>query len=186
MVTFLLTFWSEVQFKTKFYINFTYLFALSLYIYLTFPPWAGYDGTKSIFQQSNADLNSEFSSSRIYYCIKVEERSLPYYLSITLAQSKIQTASHRIWTLVTRSISYNNNHSTCALMLQKVIDFDGMSTHLGLFYAKRLGNCMHHHHRVMPLAWISLTLSRHFYFWSSFWRFLAHSHIIASIFIKYK
>ena len=52
-----------------------------------------------------------------------KEPSLPYYLSIArerrdgfmhfpkaLAQSEIQTASTRIWTQVTDSISYDDNH----------------------------------------------------------------------------
>ena len=85
---------------------------------------AGYD-TRSIFKQSLTGLNSEFSFSLTNCLTKAEEPSLPYYLPIAggriigfipflrvLVQCEMQSASSRIWTRVTVSISYDDNHYT--------------------------------------------------------------------------
>ena len=81
---------------------------------------AGYD-TRSIFKQSLTGLNSEFSFS----FTKAEEPSLPYYLPIAggriigfipfprvLVLCEMLSVLSRIWTHVTVSISYDDNHYT--------------------------------------------------------------------------
>ena len=85
---------------------------------------AGYD-TRSIFKRSLTGLNSEFSFSYTGCLTKAEVPSLPYYLPIAggriigfipfprvLALCEMQSVSSRIWTRVTISISYDNNHYT--------------------------------------------------------------------------
>ena len=87
-------------------------------------PRAGYD-TRSIFKQSLTDLNSEFFFSKTSCLTKAEEISLPYYLPIAggrmirfipfprvLVLCEMQSVLSRIWTRVTVSISYNDNHYT--------------------------------------------------------------------------
>ncbi len=65
-------------------------------------------------------MNSEFSFSWTGCQTKAKEHSLPYYLLIAggrqmdsslrvLAQNEMWTASSRIWTQVTDSISYDDN-----------------------------------------------------------------------------
>ena len=84
----------------------------------------GYD-TRSIFKWSLMGLNSEFSFSWTSCLTKVEELSLPYYLSIAggriigfipfprvLVLCEMQSVLSRIWTLVAVSISYDDNHYT--------------------------------------------------------------------------
>ena len=51
------------------------------HIYPTLQPQLEYD-TRSIFKQSKAGLNSEFSYSSNGFLIKAKEPSLPYYLLI--------------------------------------------------------------------------------------------------------
>ena len=81
--------------------------------------------TRSIFKQGLTDLNSEFFFSYTDYLTKPKETSLPYYLSIAegriirfipflmlFAQCEMQLATSRIWTRVTVSISYDDNHNT--------------------------------------------------------------------------
>ena len=90
---------------------------------------AGYD-TRSIFKRSLTGLNSEFSFSKTSCLTKVEEPSLPYYLSIAggriigflpfprvLVLCEMQSVSSRIWTHVTVSISYDDNHYTTGTSL---------------------------------------------------------------------
>ena len=85
---------------------------------------AGYD-TRSIFKRSLTGLNSEFSFSEASCLTKAEEPSPPYYLPIAggriigfipflgvLVLCEMQSVSARIWTRVTVSISYNDNHYT--------------------------------------------------------------------------
>ena len=79
--------------------------------------------TRSIFMCRKASLDSEFSFFQTSCLTKAKEPSLPKYLLIavvktnefisftkTLAQSEIQTASRRIWTWVTNSITYVDKH----------------------------------------------------------------------------
>ena len=85
---------------------------------------AGFD-TRSIFKWSLTGLNSEFSFSKTSCFTKAEEPSLPYYLPIAggriigfipfprvLVLCEMQSVSARIWTRVTVSISYDDNHYT--------------------------------------------------------------------------
>ena len=84
----------------------------------------GYD-TRSIFKRSLTGLNSEYSFSNTSCLTKAEEPSLLYYLPIAggriigfipfprvLVLCEMQSVSARIWTRVTVSISYNDNHYT--------------------------------------------------------------------------
>ena len=84
-------------------------------------PQAGYD-TRSIFRQSKAELNSEFSFSKTSCLTMTIKSSLPYYLPIAegrtdgfmpiprvLVQNERQRAVFRIWTQVADFISYDNN-----------------------------------------------------------------------------
>ena len=97
---------------------------------------AGYD-IGSIFKRSLTGLNSEFSFSKTSCRTKVGEISLPYYLPIAggriigfkplprvLALREMQSVSSRIWTRVTVSISYDDNHYTtrtsCILFLLRI------------------------------------------------------------------
>ena len=98
-----------------------------IYIYIHTKPisWVGYD-TRSNFKGTLTGSNSEFFSFSKAGChTKVKDPSLHYYLSIAgrriirfipsprvLALCEMQTASSRIWTLVTVSISYDNNNYT--------------------------------------------------------------------------
>ena len=85
---------------------------------------AGYD-TMSIFKRGLTGLSSELSFSKISCLTKAEEPSLPYYLPIAggriigfipfpriLVLCEMQSVSSRIWTRVTVSISYDDNHYT--------------------------------------------------------------------------
>ena len=85
---------------------------------------AGYD-IRSIFKRSLTGLNSEFSFSYTTCLTKAEETSLPDYLPIAggriigfipfpsvLVLCEMQSASSRIWTRVSVSISYDDNHYT--------------------------------------------------------------------------
>ena len=82
----------------------------------------GYD-TRSVFKRSLTGLNSEFSFSYTSCLTKTEDLSLPHYLPITggrifgfipfprvLVPCEMQSVSSRIWTRVSVSISYDNNH----------------------------------------------------------------------------
>ena len=77
------------------------------------------------FQRSLIGLNSEFSFSKTCFLTKAEEPSLPYHLPIAggriigfipfprvLVLCEMQSVSSRIWTRVTMSISYDDNHYT--------------------------------------------------------------------------
>ena len=90
---------------------------------------AGYD-TRSIFKWSLTGLNSECSFSKTICLTKAEEPSLPYYLPIAggriigfipfprvLALCEMQSVTSRIWTVVTVSISYDDNHYTTGTSL---------------------------------------------------------------------
>ena len=85
---------------------------------------AGYD-TRSIFKRSLTGFNSEFSFSKTSCFTKEEEPNLPYYLPIAggriigfipfprvLVLCEMPSVSSRIWTRVTVSISYDDNHYT--------------------------------------------------------------------------
>ena len=89
----------------------------------------GYD-TRSIFKWSLTSVNSEFSFSKTSCLTKAEEPSLPYYLPIAgrsiiefipflrvLVLCEMKSTSSRIWTSVTVSISYNDNHYTTGTSL---------------------------------------------------------------------
>ena len=90
------------------------------HIYPTPPIWH-----KVNFKRSLTGLNSEFSFSYTSCLTKAEESSLPYYLPIVgggiirfipfprvLVLREMQSVSSRIWTRVTVSISYDDNHYT--------------------------------------------------------------------------
>ena len=77
------------------------------------------------FKQSLTGLNSEFSFSKTSCLSKAEEPSLPYYLPIAggriigfipfprvLVLYEMQSVLSRIWTRITMSISYDDNHYT--------------------------------------------------------------------------
>ena len=74
--------------------------------------------TRSIFKQNLTDLNLEFSFSKSG--CHANDLSLSNYLLIAgfilfwriLVQCEKQTASSRIWTRVTKDISYDNDYST--------------------------------------------------------------------------
>ena len=98
-------------------------------IFTTHSARAGYD-TRSIFKQSLTGLNSEFSFSLTSSLTKAEEHSLSYYLPIAggslivfipfprvLVLCEMQSVLSRIWTRVTVSISYDNNHYTMGIAL---------------------------------------------------------------------
>ena len=102
--------------------------AIYLFVYLSIFPnpsaRARYD-TRSIFKRSLTGLNSEFSFSHTSCLTKAKELSLPYYLPIAggriigfipfprvLVLCEMQSVSSRIWTPVTMSISYDDNHYT--------------------------------------------------------------------------
>ena len=85
---------------------------------------AGYN-TRSIFKRILTGLNLEFSFSYTSCLTKAEEPSLLYYLPIVgrriigfipfprvLVLCEMQSVSSRIWTRVTVSISYDDNHYT--------------------------------------------------------------------------
>ena len=77
----------------------------------------------SFLERRTTSLNSEFSFSKTNCLTKAKEPNLPCYLNIAsgrtdgvipfpreLMWSETQTTSSRIWTQVTNSISYDNNH----------------------------------------------------------------------------
>ena len=82
---------------------------------------AGYD-TRSIFKRSWTGLNSDFSFSYTSSLTKAKKPSLSYYLPIAggrigfipfprvLVLCEMQSVSSRIWTRVTVSNSYDDNH----------------------------------------------------------------------------
>ena len=80
-------------------------------------------------------MNSEFSFSYTSCLTKAEEPSLPYYLPIAggriigfipfprgLVLCEMQSVSSRIWTRITVSISYDDNHYTTGT---SIIDLTG-------------------------------------------------------------
>ena len=83
-------------------------------------------------EQRKAGLNLQFSNCQFCCLTKAKEPSLPYYFSITgrrdgfmtflrtLVWSVTQTASSRIWTQVSDSISYDNNCYTNSMNYTKV------------------------------------------------------------------
>ena len=88
---------------------------------------AGYD-TRSIFKQCLTGLDLEFSFSETSCPTKTEELSLPNNLPMAggriiwfipfprvLVLCEMQSASSRIWTCVTVSISYDDNHYTTGI-----------------------------------------------------------------------
>ena len=96
----------------------------SVYIFTNPFTRAGYD-TRSIFKRSLTGLNSEISFSLTSCLTKAEEPSLSYYLRIAggriiefipfpraLVLCEMQSVSSRVWTHVTVSISYDDNHYT--------------------------------------------------------------------------
>ena len=98
--------------------------SIHLTIYTNPSARAGYD-TRSIFKRSLTGFNSEFSFSLTSCRTKTEEPSPPYYLPIAggriigfipfprvLVLCEMQSVSSRIWTRVTVSISYDDNHYT--------------------------------------------------------------------------
>ena len=100
----------------------------AVYSYLPTPP-LGQDMTQGqFFKRSLTGLNSEFSFSKTSCLTKAEEPSLLYYLPIAggktigfipfprvLVLCEMQSVSSRIWTCVTVSISFEDNHSLRAL-----------------------------------------------------------------------
>ena len=108
-------------------INVLYIY---IYIYISNSSLqAGYD-TRSVFNRSLTGLNSEFSFSYTGCYSKVKELCLLYYFPIAggrrvgfillpkvLALCETQTASPRIWSWITASISYDGNHYTTSPFL---------------------------------------------------------------------
>ena len=100
------------------------------YIYIYQPLRSGRIWHKrSIFKQSLTGLNSEFSFSKTGCLIRAEEPTLPYYLPIAggriigfipfprvLVLCEMQSTSSSIWTRITVSISYDDNHYTTYLL----------------------------------------------------------------------
>ena len=100
-----------------------FAFHMVLILFTNLSAQAGYD-TRSIFKQSLAGLNSEFSFWTS--CLtKAEEIGLSYYLPIAegriigfipfprvLVLCEMQSVWSRIWTHVAMSISYDDNHYT--------------------------------------------------------------------------
>ena len=95
-----------------------------LIIFTNLSTLAAYD-TRSIFKRSLTGLNSELSFSQTSCHSKAKEPSLPYYLPIAggriirfipfprvLVLCEMESVSSRIWTRVTVSISYDDNHYT--------------------------------------------------------------------------
>ena len=96
---------------------------LNTYIYIYLTPLHEQDMTQGqVFKQNLTGFISEFSFSESGYHTKIKEPNLPYYLPIAggrivgfipflrvLALREKPTASFRIWTLFTMSISYDNN-----------------------------------------------------------------------------
>ena len=103
-----------------------YIYTIYIYIYIHththLPTQAGYD-TRSIFKWSLTGLNSEFSFSQTSCLTKAEEPSLPYYLprageriiGFIPFPKVLQSVSSRIWTRVTMSIYYDDNHYTTGI-----------------------------------------------------------------------
>ena len=104
--------------------NLLHLFWNVLIIFPNPSAGAGYD-TRSIFKRSLTGLNLEFSFSRTSFLTKAKGPSLLYYLPIAggriigfipfprvLVLCEMQPVSSKIWTRVTVSISYNDNHYT--------------------------------------------------------------------------
>ena len=119
----------------------TIQFSIShLFIIFTNPSArAGYD-TRSIFKRSLTGLNSEFSFSLTSSLTKAEETSLSCYLPIAggiiigfipfprvLVQCEMPSVSSRIWTRVTVSISYNDNHYTTGTSNELFVYVQGKS-----------------------------------------------------------
>ena len=77
---------------------------------------------RSFFKRTKAGLNSEFSFFYSRFLTKAKDASLPYYLPIAGEEKRWihdfpksistnwSTASFKIWTRVTDSISYEHNH----------------------------------------------------------------------------
>ena len=98
-------------------------------IILPTPP-LGQDMTQGqFFKRSLTGFNSEFSFSLTICLTKAEEPSLPYYLPIdggriigfipfprVLVLCEMQSVSSRIYTRVTVSISYDDNHYTTDIL----------------------------------------------------------------------
>ena len=110
--------------KYTFFFSKRIYYVLKITIFTNPSARAGYD-TSSIFKRSLTDLNSEFSFSKTSCLTKAEEPSLSNYLPIAggriigfipfsrvLVLCEMQSISSRIWTRVSVSISYNDNHYT--------------------------------------------------------------------------
>ena len=107
---------------------------MRLFIFTSPSSRAWYD-TRSIFKQSLTGFNSEFSFSYTSCLNKAEEPSLSYYLPIAggriigvipfprvLVLCEMQSFSYRIWTRVTVSISYDDNHYTTGTSQKTIIN----------------------------------------------------------------
>ena len=85
---------------------------------------AVYD-TRSNFKRSLTGLNSEFSFSKTSCFTKAEEHSLPWRIigvmpfPRVLVVCEMQSVSPRIWTRVTVSISYDDNHYTTGTSIDR-------------------------------------------------------------------
>ena len=136
-------------------------------------------------------LNSDFTFFSISCLTKTKEPYLSYYLAIAegitsgfilflraLAQSEMQTALSKIWTLVTNFISNNDDcYAKCSTFISPTPLPWALPSWLGLLNTTlsvnvldmtlTLSTCKgpiygsNHHHHVAPLARISLTLSHH-------------------------
>ena len=102
---------------------FNFIYSNGGVMIFTQPLHSGRIWHKVIFKRSLTGLNSEFSLSKTNCLIKVEEPSLPYYLPVAggriigfipfpkvLVLCEMQSVSSRIWTHVTVSIFYDDNH----------------------------------------------------------------------------
>ena len=96
-----------------------------IYVFTNSSLRAGCD-TRSIFKRSLTGLNSEFSFSQTGCLTKAKESILPYYSFIrggriiafipfprVLVQREMQSASSRIWSRVSVSISYDKHLIAC-------------------------------------------------------------------------
>ena len=109
--------------------------------------------TRLFFKRGLTGLNSELCFFYTGCHCKVKEPNLPNYLLIgggriigfmtfprVLAQCEMQTALSRIWTQITASILFSDDHYTTSIYIY-------------IYH--------HHHHHIVLAARISLTLSRH-------------------------
>ena len=77
----------------------------------------------------------------------------------------MQSVSSRIWTRVAVSISYDDNHYTTGTSINCGTNDAESISYIKAKINHTQQNNHHHHHHIIPLARISLALSRHFSLW---------------------